>query len=103
MRVHVHVRVHGDRRAPRLENEALLLIMNLLWFTQTVRGRAVDAILAFFSGEQFMPHGHCFLWKPALVWIQLRSNLAIGLTYVAIAITLVYLVRRIEDMPFKLV
>ncbi|QDG52902.1 response regulator [Persicimonas caeni] len=50
-----------------------------------------------------MPHGHCYLWEPALVWIQLLSNLAIGFAYVAIAITLVYLIRRIEDLPFKLV
>jgi signal transduction histidine kinase len=37
------------------------------------------------------------------VWIQLLSNLAIGIAYIAIAVTLVYMVRRIEDLPFKLV
>ncbi|MFW6057400.1 MAG: hypothetical protein ACOC9W_00950 [Persicimonas sp.] len=62
-----------------------------------------DAIFAFFSSESFMPHGHCYLWRPSLVWIQLLSNLAIGGAYMAIAVTLVVLVRRVEDLPFRLV
>lgn len=48
-----------------------------------------------------MPHGHCYLWKPALVGLQVVSNLLIGLAYVAITVTLVYLVRRIRNIPFQ--
>ena len=37
------------------------------------------------SSEFFMPHGHCYLWQPSLLWVQASSNLLIGLSYVAIA------------------
>jgi signal transduction histidine kinase len=49
-----------------------------------------------------MPHGHCYLWKPALVWLQVLSNGLIGLAYVSISATLAYLVYRVRDIPFKL-
>lgn len=55
----------------------------------------------FFSSELFMPHGHCYLWKPELVWLQVISNGLIGLAYVAISSTLALLVYRIRDIPFK--
>lgn len=48
-----------------------------------------------------MPHGHCYLWEPALVWLQVLSNGAIAAAYVAIFATLVYLVQRIRDIPFQ--
>ncbi len=63
----------------------------------------LDAIFSYLTGEHFMPHGNCYLWKPSLVWLELSTNVLIGLAYVAIAITLVVLVRRIRDIPFKLI
>jgi signal transduction histidine kinase len=41
------------------------------------------------------------LWHPSLLWVQVSSNLLIGLSYVAIATTLGLLVLRVRDMPFK--
>src|SRR5437764_15198930 len=50
----------------------------------------------------FLPHGHCYLWNPALVRLHVFSDLAIGLAYVAISLTLVYPVRRAKgDIPFS--
>jgi signal transduction histidine kinase len=54
-----------------------------------------------FAPEFFMPHGHCYLWKPGLVWLQVLSNGSIALAYISIFATLVYLVRRISGMPFQ--
>jgi PAS domain S-box-containing protein len=51
-------------------------------------------------GLGFMPHGHCYLWSPAMVWTQVSANLLIGLAYAAIATTLVILVRQIRSIPF---
>jgi signal transduction histidine kinase len=59
-----------------------------------------EEIVRFFSGA-FMPHGHCYLWSPAMVGLQLSSNLAIGLAYISISATLYYLVRRVKDVPFS--
>jgi signal transduction histidine kinase len=51
---------------------------------------------------EFMPHGICYLWDPAMVWVQVGSNSVIGLSYVAISATLAYLVYRLRDqIPFK--
>ncbi|HKO47987.1 MAG TPA: hypothetical protein VJV79_09705, partial [Polyangiaceae bacterium] len=51
-------------------------------------------------GLGFMPHGHCYLWSPAMVWTQVLANLLIGVAYAAIATTLVILVRQISNIPF---
>lgn len=52
-------------------------------------------------GEGFMPHGHCYLWSPGMVWLQVLSNAAIGLSYISISCTLHYLVRHVKDVPFS--
>ena len=50
----------------------------------------------------FMPHGICYLWQPAMVWLQVLSNGTIGLSYVAISSTLGYLVYTLrEQIPFR--
>jgi signal transduction histidine kinase len=52
--------------------------------------------------SEFMPHGICYLWDPAMVWVQVLSNGVIGLSYVAISATLGYLVFRLRDqIPFQ--
>ena len=49
----------------------------------------------------FMPHGHCYLWQPGLLLLQVSTNALIGGAYVAIAATLAYMVYRIGDLPFR--
>lgn len=44
----------------------------------------------------FMPHGHCYLWKPALLSIHAISDFLIGVAYVGISITLYFLVKKIQ-------
>jgi PAS domain S-box-containing protein len=54
-----------------------------------------------FSTQGFMPHGHCYLWRPEVVWLHVGSDLLIGLSYVAISTTLAYLVHKARrDIPF---
>lgn len=59
-----------------------------------------DLLRALFN-PAFMPHGHCYFWTPAMVWAQAGSNFFIGLAYMSISATLVYMVRRIRDIPFQ--
>lgn len=56
----------------------------------TYRERIAD----FFSEYGFMPHGHCYLWKPWLVGLHVVSDLLIGLAYLSISITLYGLVKK---------
>ena len=54
----------------------------------------------FFSG-QYMPHGHCYLWQPGLLWLHLSSDLFIALAYYSIPLLLIYFIRQREYVPFK--
>jgi PAS domain S-box-containing protein len=54
----------------------------------------------FFSTRQFIPHGHCYLWKPGLLWLHVMSDSLIAFAYYSIPIMLVYFVRKRRDVPF---
>jgi twitching motility protein PilJ len=60
---------------------------------------ATNIFSGIFSGN-FIPHGHCYLWKPALVWLHLISDGAIALAYFIISIVLVYFALQRKDLPF---
>src|ERR1051325_9113235 len=54
-----------------------------------------------FSTQGFMPHGHCYLWRPEVVWLHVGSDLLIGVSYVAISATLAFLVHKgRREIPF---
>jgi signal transduction histidine kinase len=54
------------------------------------------------SDRLFHPHGYCYLWLTSLVSTHVVSDLLIGLSYVAISATLVYLVWRArKELPFS--
>ncbi|MFS8067243.1 MAG: ATP-binding protein [Byssovorax sp.] len=59
-----------------------------------------DSLKALFSSD-FMPHGHCYFWRPELVWLEVITNLSIGLAYISISITLASLIRRVRGIPFQ--
>jgi len=48
----------------------------------------------------FMPHIYCLSGQPALVWLFIASNSIIGVSYVAISLTLVYFVYKKRNLPF---
>ncbi|MBV9387726.1 MAG: ATP-binding protein [Chroococcidiopsidaceae cyanobacterium CP_BM_ER_R8_30] len=54
-----------------------------------------------FIAGPFIPHGHCYLWQPELVWLHIVSDSFIALAYYSIPLTLVYFVRQREDLPFN--
>jgi C4-dicarboxylate-specific signal transduction histidine kinase len=55
---------------------------------------------SYFSEAGFMPHGHCYLWNPGLVWTHVVTDLLIGLAYVSISLSLYSLIRKIQ-LPFS--
>lgn len=50
--------------------------------------------------EQFMPHGHCYLWDPWLLRQNVISNALIGLSYYSIPVALMLLVKKRKDLSF---
>jgi len=61
----------------------------------------VEFIRRLFLENNFMPHGHCYLWDPGLLWLNLVSDGLITLAYFSIPFTLVYLVRKRKDLEFN--
>ena len=61
----------------------------------------IDFIRAFFSEDGFMPHGHCYLWKPGVLWLHITSDALITTAYYSIPFTLVYFIRKRRDIPFN--
>jgi signal transduction histidine kinase/CheY-like chemotaxis protein len=59
-----------------------------------------ELLRSIFLSEEFMPHGHCFLWKPGLVWLHVVSDGLIGTAYLVISVTLGRLARKIR-IPFS--
>ncbi len=51
--------------------------------------------------KQFIPHGHCYLWKPELVGLHIVSDSLIALAYYSIPIALVYFIHKRQDFPFN--
>jgi hypothetical protein len=49
-----------------------------------------------FNSDNFMPHGHCYLWKPEILWLNVISDFIIVCAYFSIPILLTYLVYKTE-------
>ncbi len=61
----------------------------------------LEVLKNLFTSRTFIPHGHCYLWKPELVWLHVMGDALIALAYYSIPITLVYFVRKRVDLPFN--
>lgn len=61
----------------------------------------MESFSDFFGGRGFMPHGHCYLWQPDLLWTYLLSDSVIGLSYYSIPLALVYFVHKRRDLQFN--
>ena len=61
-------------------------------------------VLDFFKRlfvSDFMPHGHCFFWRPDVLWSTVVSDFVIALAYYSIPVALVYFVRKRRDLVFS--
>jgi len=53
------------------------------------------------STQGFMPHGHCYLWTPALLWSFVIADSIIVLSYYSIPFGLLYFVEKRKDLQFN--
>jgi diguanylate cyclase (GGDEF)-like protein/PAS domain S-box-containing protein len=54
----------------------------------------------FLLSNQFIPHGHCYLWKPELVGLHILSDALTAIAYFSIPAMLIYFVKKRHDVPF---
>ncbi len=59
-----------------------------------------ELLRAIIDGTGFMPHGHCYLWTPGIVWLHVISDALIVTAYYSIPLTLISFVRRRKDLSF---
>jgi signal transduction histidine kinase len=58
-------------------------------------------IAKWFSGAGFMPHGHCFLWTPGVLWTYVFADSVIACAYYSIPVSLWYFLKKRTDVPFS--
>lgn len=49
----------------------------------------------------FMPHGHCYLWVPGILWLEVIAGMVIALAYYSIPLTLLRLMTGRRDIPYR--
>ena len=54
----------------------------------------------FFDGS-YMPHGHCYLWQPQILWTHVISDLFIASAYFSIPFALYYLKKKRTDWQYS--
>src|ERR1044071_9572825 len=54
----------------------------------------IDFFKNLFSSDGFMSYGHCYLWRPGVVWLHVASDALIALAYYYVPPTLVHYVRK---------
>jgi len=55
---------------------------------------------SFFSHEEFMPHGMCYLWQPDILWTSVISDVLTALAYFSITTAVVIFVKKRHDLPY---
>ena len=62
----------------------------------------VPATVRSIMSSQFLPHVYCYLYDKQLIALHMSADALIWLSYVAIALTLTYMVRRARrEIPFS--
>jgi two-component sensor histidine kinase len=61
----------------------------------------IELLNDVFAGGPFIPHGHCYLWWPELVWLHLVTDSLIALAYYVMPLILISFVRKRSDLPFN--
>ncbi|RMM54161.1 hypothetical protein ALQ77_01903 [Pseudomonas corrugata] len=61
---------------------------------------AMNDLLALLTDNRFMPHGHCYLWRPDLLWTNVIADGLITFSYITIPFTLIYFIHKRKDVPF---
>ncbi len=49
----------------------------------------------------FMPHGHCYFWKPAVLWTNVLGDAVIAIAYFTIPLLLIHFLKKRPDVKFR--
>ncbi|NNC54732.1 MAG: hybrid sensor histidine kinase/response regulator, partial [Pseudomonadales bacterium] len=60
-----------------------------------------DFFTNLFSNTNFLPHGHCYMWTPEILWLHVISDLIIAIAYYSIPLALAIILFKRKAFPFK--
>jgi hypothetical protein len=63
-------------------------------------GLILELLSNLLNSSAFMPHGFCYLWRPDVLWLNVGSDLLIGLAYFTIPLILLYFLRQSKKLPY---
>ena len=75
-----------------------------LWTVAVVSFVALAAwfVIALMQADKdFMPHGVCMLWNPALLATVVTGNLLVCFAYMAIPVVLASVIKNVKTLPRK--
>ncbi|WP_196492498.1 PAS domain-containing protein [Psychrosphaera haliotis] len=55
---------------------------------------------SFFYSD-YMPHGHCYMWQPHILWTNVIADLLIAAAYFSIPVALMVFAKRRPDMGYQ--
>ena len=91
----------GRFEPPPFPTRGVLYGMTLLLAVLGVPFLIWPALAHRILATDFLPHQYCYLRKPGVVWTHVITDSLIGVAYVAISGTLVYLAQKgRRDIPF---
>jgi PAS domain S-box-containing protein len=61
----------------------------------------MQALIDFFGVKDFIPHGYCLAWNPALLWTTVMSNATMVLAYDSYPIGIAYFVWKRKDLQYR--
>lgn len=61
----------------------------------------MQALIDFFGVKDFIPHGYCLAWNPALLWTTVLSNAILALAYGIYPIAISYFVWKRKDLQYR--
>ncbi|WP_051359954.1 sensor histidine kinase [Adhaeribacter aquaticus] len=50
------------------------------------------------ESSEFMPHGHCYLWRSDILWLTVIGDGLTGLAYFTLPLMLFYIVKKRQDL-----
>lgn len=61
----------------------------------------VEFLQKLFESADFMPHGHCYLWKPDILGLTVLGDGLTGIAYFTLPFMLFYIVKKREDLAHR--
>ncbi len=49
----------------------------------------------------FLPNGHCYLWRPDILWLHVISDSLMVAAYFAVLITMLIALRSVQNLPYR--